>query len=600
MDIKLKVSPHIRADLSTQEMMFYLTLALLLIFCISCGRFYFLGSAYLFQALSLFFAAQFTSFITEIVYALILKKDIKEFILTSFPWVTPLILVLMVPVNTKIYAIVIATFIAVFFGKLVFGGFGQNVFNPAAVGRAVIFTSFAGAVSEKIVLSPTPTKVASSAGWLFSPSNFATFLNDFGKLNNFWLGNYDGAIGETFTLLILILGILLALKKVIDWYIPFVYIGIIFVSTFIIGLFNGYGFEYALFSIATGGVMFGAIFMLTDPVTNPNSRAGKIIFACLAAFFTMLIRYLANLPEGVLYAILLVNMLAPTIDHFMDGKVYLRQKLDLRLDLGFIFLAIFGICLLSFGLKPNEYKSISIPSFERGQKIIKDELEFIEYRPQLVKQLGNSYTISINGFAINSKMSEDAKQNVITVIMNENGSIKEIKPISINDTKGIGDKVINEGFLYQFNDKSSLDNIDALAGATFTSKSLYMAGRYILEKAYLNTTLSDNFAIYNAEIIKREGNDFTIQVKGFGTLHELKGNYQDNKFLISVKDNKIAHITCLEFNDTEKVGELAISTENLNKLIGKDLKSKVDVVSGASFTSRSSFAACQKALESGE
>ena len=96
---------------------------------------------------------------------------------------------------------------------------------------------------------------------------------------------------------------------------------------------HGLGIEYALFHLCTGGAVFGAVFMLTDPVTNPNTRAGRIVFAALAGILTMTIRLMANLPEGVLYSILLVNILTPVIDKYFDGKQVLREKKNQYINL---------------------------------------------------------------------------------------------------------------------------------------------------------------------------------------------------------------------------------------------------------------------------
>ncbi|MBR3227138.1 MAG: RnfABCDGE type electron transport complex subunit D, partial [Erysipelotrichaceae bacterium] len=260
----------------------------------------------------------------------------------------------------RLYVTGVASFISLFFGKLVFGGFGQNVFNPAAVGRTLILIGFGGGRLMDVIASPTPTTTIADNGWLLKASAMERFLNDFGGLKNMFMGNYFGAIGETSTLLILIIGVVLAALEVFDWMVPAVYLGCIFLGTFIIGFLNGVGMEYALFNIMTGGVAFGAVFMLTDPVTNPNTRSGRVVFAAIAAFITMLIRFRGSLPEGVGYTILLANILTPVIEKYFDGKTTDRMHKDLISVIVVLIAAVAGIVLVGLTLKANDYSSIMV------------------------------------------------------------------------------------------------------------------------------------------------------------------------------------------------------------------------------------------------
>ena len=235
----------------------------------------------------------------------------------------------MVPVNMSCYAVIIATIFAIVLAKLLFGGFGQNIFNPAAVGRAVILQAFTG-VSVGLITQATPTTVIASAyHWL--PANATvldSFLSQYGGFAGLALGTYPGSIGETFSILILIIGVVLAVRQIIDWRVPVVYLGTIFVLTAIVALITGIDsyngipafIWYPLLHLLTGGVIFGAVFMLTDPVTSPTSASGRVVFAMGAAILTTLIRLKANLPEGCLYSILLMNMFTPWIESCFDGK----------------------------------------------------------------------------------------------------------------------------------------------------------------------------------------------------------------------------------------------------------------------------------------
>ena len=368
MKFTFHVSPSIKNNLSTQRIMKELTLGLLVVFvaaCIYYGMSW--GASAALHCILLLACSLITTLICEAIFAKIMKKDVKSFIQTSFGWVTAIILTLMVPVNMSCYAVIIATIFAIVFSKLLFGGFGQNIFNPAAVGRAVILQAFTG-VSVGLITKATPTTViASSYHWL--PANASvldSFLSQYGGFSGLALGTYPGSIGETFTILILIIGVILAVRQVIDWRVPVVYLGTIFVLTAVVALITGidsyHGIPafiwYPILHIVTGGVVFGAVFMLTDPVTSPTSASGRVIFAMGAAILTTLIRLKANLPEGCLYSILLMNMFTPYIESIFDGK---QLELVKKSRIAFACLAIVGLAI-SFYAASSIQKVNTVPA----------------------------------------------------------------------------------------------------------------------------------------------------------------------------------------------------------------------------------------------
>ncbi len=361
MKFNFHVSPSLRGHLTTQKIMAELTLGLLLLFCLSC--YYYAttyGSAYLLHVILLLVSSLVTMVICESIFAKIYKKNPIEYLKTSFGWVTSIILTLMVPATMTCYALVVATIFAIVFGKLLFGGFGQNIFNPAGVGRAVIFAAFTGAAANGITTGATPTTtLANSFNWLPATSEaLDSFLNQFGGFGNLALGFYDGALGETFTIAILLIGVWFAVRKIIDWRVPVVYLGSIFIMTAIVALLSGIdayhgipGFIwYPCLHMVTGGIAFGAVFMLTDPVTSPTSAQGRVIFALGAAIITVLLRLKANLPEGCLYSILLMNMFTPMIENALDGK-----QLDIKKKA-----YVISLCLGIIGLAITFYASSSI------------------------------------------------------------------------------------------------------------------------------------------------------------------------------------------------------------------------------------------------
>ncbi len=324
------VSPNIKGRLTTHNIMRDLMIALAAVFV--CSLVYY-GSAYgmatALHDVVLLAASLVTTYVCEFLYAKATKQEPKTFIKNSFGCVTALILTMMCTVNVTVYAIIIATVFAIVFGRLLFGGFGQNIFNPAAVGRAVIFAAFTGASTDLLTSATPVSEIATSYHWLPANAEMVdTFVDGFGGWTSMLLGTHGGAIGETFILAILIAGAFLIWRHVIDWRIPTVYFGVRAVLTALIAILTGLEsyngipawLWYPAIHLLTGGVVFGGVFMLTDPVTNPTSPAGRVIFATGAAVLTVLIRLKANLPEGCLYSILLMNMFTPMIEQALDGK----------------------------------------------------------------------------------------------------------------------------------------------------------------------------------------------------------------------------------------------------------------------------------------
>lgn len=489
MELKFETAPHMQRKNSTGRIMMHLTIALLIVYVFALYRAYSLGTAYLLNAILLMLASNVTAILTECVWAKCRHIKIKEQLESSFPWVTAIILTLMVQVNTEVYAIVVATFIAIFFGKLVFGGFGQNIFNPAAVGRAIIFASFAGNISVDLITSATPASTLAAVGQIATPSDFAIFLNDFGGLGNLALGLYQGAMGETSSLLILALGVYLTLMDVIDWRIPVTYLGVIFVGSFLVALPHGLGFDYALYAVLTGGAVFGAVFMLTDPVTSPTTRAGKMVYAALTALITVIIRYYSNLPEGVLYSILFGNILTPVIDKYFAGKqVEHLNKINISV-ITVVLASVVLIGVLGLGLDAKAYRSINIADFNSSGTLTLAG----NYEPQGAKVELNdegSYRVTVTGYGMLDSESGGGggshgdyvySENVFDIWI-EDGKVKDIKLVNFGDTPGIGDNAL-DALLQSFIGKSATDSVDFVSGATYTSKSVVAAVQAAFEAA---------------------------------------------------------------------------------------------------------------------
>lgn len=265
----------------------------------------------------------------------------------EFFFATPLILVLLFPVYTPIYVIFVSALIASLVAKVIFGGFGSNIFNPALAGRIFAGICFSGQISNASVVQAGTNLTISTGATLTTINQASGFVNETLdiSLKSLFLGTYHGAIGETFAGLIILIGIYLSVRKIIDWKMSLTYV----VAFFIISLFMGVtadkglgSFEFALRQCLYGAVLFGAVFCITDPVTSPVMSSGRIYAALLGAFVCACIRYLGSAPEGVGYSILLVNLCTPAIDRILSNKSNHR--------IGTQYIVMAGLTVICIGL----------------------------------------------------------------------------------------------------------------------------------------------------------------------------------------------------------------------------------------------------------
>ena len=252
---------------------------------------------------------------TEGVLQFLTKRKIT--VLDGSAFLTGLLLAYNLPPKVPFWLPVIGSCFAIAIGKQVFGGLGQNIFNPALVGRVFLMaswpsymTSFTRPMQYDAITSATPLMLLKEGKWAEQISSF-----------NLFLGNRGGCIGEVCIVALLIGALYLLLKGYISWHIPLTYILTVGVFTYIFGpqgLFSG---DW-LFHILSGGLILGAFFMATDYVTSPLTYKGQIIFALGCGLLTAVIRLWGGYPEGVSYAILMMNAAVPIIDRYTKNRVY--------------------------------------------------------------------------------------------------------------------------------------------------------------------------------------------------------------------------------------------------------------------------------------
>lgn len=279
-----------------------------------------LASLYYFRlaALSVIVTCVVVAVVSEYICRKIMKREIT--ISDYSAVITGLLLAFCLPPAVPLWIAAVGAAAAIVFGKQLFGGLGNNIFNPALVGRAVLVASWPVALttwSSPIdgVTIATPLGILKEQGIANLPA-----------LSDMFLGNIGGSLGETSALALIIGGVYLYYKGHIGWRIPVTYIGTVFVLTMIVGFATGQGLWYPLFHIFAGGLMLGAIYMATDWVSSPVTKKGKIIFGLGCGILTVLIRLKGGYPEGVCYSILLMNILTPLIDRYTKARVFGRVK----------------------------------------------------------------------------------------------------------------------------------------------------------------------------------------------------------------------------------------------------------------------------------
>lgn len=269
------------------------------------------------RVLILLLAVTFTACTVEWIFVRKTTKKITEAII-----VTAILYVLTLPPNVPFYIAIIGIIFGVVFGKMVFGGFGKNPFNPALVGRAFIYVNFPRAMTMEWV-EPSKEVFGNLTRFVVDAVSQSTpMLNyratgEMESLSKLFLGNVAGSIGETSAVLVLIGGLYLLFTKTAS-------------KETVIGLLGSFiitsaGFYFAgveevanpLYGLLTGGILFGAFFMATDPISSPKTKEGKYIYGIIIGIVTVIIRGFALFAGGMMFAILIGNTFAPIIDELV-------------------------------------------------------------------------------------------------------------------------------------------------------------------------------------------------------------------------------------------------------------------------------------------
>lgn len=304
--LHVSASPHIHSGRSTTSIMRDVLIALLP--ATAAGAVIFGLRALLVVAVCVA-----SCVLLEALYNLIMKKDQTIGDLSAA--VTGLLLALNLPANIPLWQCVVGSLFAIILVKCLFGGIGCNPVNPAITARVFMLVAFGSMATAAF---PTIVDTASSATPLAQIAE-----GNAPKLLDLFLGTTGGAIGETCVPALLIGFIYLLVRRVITWHIPVAFVGTVFLLSFLLEGFDATG---ALSLILSGGLLIGAIFMATDYTTSPPTPAGKLIFGLGAGVLTVLIRHYGMYPEGVSFAILLMNILTPYVEKLTAFKVFGGKK----------------------------------------------------------------------------------------------------------------------------------------------------------------------------------------------------------------------------------------------------------------------------------
>lgn len=562
------MGPFIKDNNKTSKIMFHLLISLtpIIIFAfIKNGVIpYMHGTSTIqgmFYPLLFILVSTLATYVFEAIYELIFtNKNIKDIIKNFYSIFPGLFLALILPINTPIIIVIIGAFISSIIAKMLFGGFGNNIFNPALVGRLFIITMYAvvigqngGYLNTYEIDTITQSTPLTNASLLANTGTYETLVKPYGSLLNFFIGTIPGALGETSSLLCILAFIYLTFFKVIKWKIPVTYILTVFAMTYVIGGINNQGMWYPLFQILSGGLMFGAVFMATDPVTSPVTPIGQILYGMFLGILTVIFRFLTPFPEGVLTSILTMNMFVMILD-----KIGAQARFNFKITFIPFLIAWLLILLLS----------ISISIIYSSDKETDSNYNIINKKIEGKK---TTYTVTQKGYSGNIKAD----------IVIDEGKIIDINILEQHDS--FYSKITEENYIEKLENTNG--NIDTITGVTITSNAL---------KTMIKNTLND----YNGKIEIQEETNKTNEDQNFQIIS--KTNIDDKieyivtqksfggniKLQVTLLNNTIENINILEQNDS--YFNMIIENNYINTIIENQTNiDTLDTVSGATISSNS-------------
>ncbi|MCB4204704.1 RnfABCDGE type electron transport complex subunit D [Deferribacterales bacterium Es71-Z0220] len=314
-------SPHERENLMTDKVMMYVVYSLLPAVAVSI---YFFG----YYALKTYILTAVFTLGFEALFQKIRKKPIT--LSDNSALVTAILLAMNLPPVSPWWLILIGSFIAIVVGKQVYGGLGQNPFNPALVARVFLLISWPAQMTYWVKPNPITT------GFIFDTVSTATplgqsktevlmsgkIISNFSDVSDYFIGFMSGSMGEISAIALILGAAFLMYKRIISWHTPFSYIISFLIIIVPYWIINPDKTLNPMVHLFTGGLMLGAFYMATDMVTSPVTKKGQIIFGIGCGVLTAVIRLFGGYPEGVSFAILIMNAFVPIIDFYIRHKSF--------------------------------------------------------------------------------------------------------------------------------------------------------------------------------------------------------------------------------------------------------------------------------------
>jgi len=317
-------SPHVSTDQSINKIMWGVVIALVPTMLVS---FWYFGLGAIILTL------------TSVIACVLFEYLIQKYLLNQTPTVTDgsavitgILLALNVPSNLPIWMMIVGALVAIGVAKMTYGGLGKNPFNPALIGRVFLLMSFPAnmtswplpTVNRTAFLDAVtgPTALGTIKEGIAKGESVQQLMNNIPSYTDMFLGHMGGSLGEVSAIAIILGGLFMLFRKIISWHIPVSFIFTVVAFTGMLFLMNDTKYADPVFHLLTGGLMLGAIFMATDMVTSPMTKSGMLLFGFGCGLLTVLIRVWGSYPEGVSFAILIMNALVPLINKGFKPKKF--------------------------------------------------------------------------------------------------------------------------------------------------------------------------------------------------------------------------------------------------------------------------------------
>jgi len=321
----LSPSPHVSTGESVPKLMYGVIISLLPALGVSV--FYFGLGMIIVTSVSILSCILFEYLIQKFI------MKVKPTHLDGSAILTGLLLAFCLPANIPFPMVMIGALVAVGIGKMTFGGLGNNIFNPALVGRVFLFISFPVAMTSwpqpgqwmsytDALTGATPLGIMKEG---LAMKSVGEIMPELPSLLNLFLGRMMGSSGEVAAIALLVGMVYLLIRKIITWHIPISILGTVFIFTGILWLVNPDRFANPVFHLLTGGLMLGAIYMATDYVTSPMTVKGMLIYGVGIGIVTVLIRIFGAYPEGVQFAILIFNGFTPLLNKYVKPRRFGKE-----------------------------------------------------------------------------------------------------------------------------------------------------------------------------------------------------------------------------------------------------------------------------------